>query len=134
VFNGSYTVKQELNNDMNYQFFAYNLQGGQYKLIVEKDLGSVCDFLYSEGHRHIYEDFMSHTEPSVPFKTCPYPQTQHNVKNYLLKGVNEMIPPYVPGSEKWKVEAEIRLNGKILGGAVFYATLINSDNIGTLIG
>jgi Protein of unknown function (DUF1091) len=130
VFDGSYTLTQDATNEMNFHASAYNLQGGQYKLMIEKDLGNVCDFLYSEGHKHVYEDLMSHVEPSIPFNTCPYPRGHITVKNYLMKG----IPPYVPGSEKWKGILEVRLNEKILGGWIFYATLINYDNIGALVG
>jgi hypothetical protein len=134
VFDGSYTVKQDIHNDMYFHVSAFNLQGGQYKLMIEKDLGNVCDFVYSEDHKQIYGDLMSHHEPSVPFNTRPFPRGQFTIKNYLIKGINEMIPPYVPGSEKWKALVEYRLNETILGGATFYTTLINDKNMGTLVG
>lgn len=119
---------------MNLQIYGFNLQGGQYKQMIEKNLGNFCDFFYSDAHKDMYDDVITHYEPFVPFGTCPFPKGQYTVKNYRLKGVEDMIPPYVPGSEKWKAIAEFQLNGTRLGGMTFYGTLINDKNVGVRVG
>ena len=134
MFDGSYTQKINGSNDITLHCYGYNFQGGQYKLMVEKHLGQLCDFFFNEMHKEVWEDVMNHSDKFIPGKTCPFPAGLYTIRNYMLKGLVEMIPPYVPGSEKWKGVAEYRLNETVLGGMTFYFTLINDKNMGILVG
>lgn len=129
VVNGKFTVKQPLGNDMTMHGTGLNLQGGQYKQMIEKDLEHVCDTLYLDVHKSFFERYQGHLKNPVPWKTCPYPAGPNEVTNFLVEDTGNLLPPYVPGNEKWKVEARFLRDGKVLGGYNIYAILRNMNTL-----
>lgn len=106
-----------------------NLQGNQYKLMIEKNFDHFCDILYLEAHRSFINRYQNHMKFPVPWRTCPYPEGDNEVTNFLVEDTGNVLPPYVPGNEKWKVEMRFSRQGKVLGGYNLYAILRSMDTI-----
>lgn len=107
---------------------ALNFQGNQYKKMGDKQIDHLCTFVYNETFREYYEDFMTFVTHPVPWKTCPYPAGPNEIKNYFIKDY-EMMPAYIPGNEKWKVEVRLIKDGEILGGYNGYGILRNQASL-----
>ena len=82
--------------------------------MFEKDLGPLCDFLYQPTIEDWFKNLHNHMKVNVPFGTCPYPKGENEITNFLIKD-DGLLPPYVPGNERWKVEVRFARE-KILGG------------------
>jgi hypothetical protein len=120
-----------MDNDLEVYMSGLNLQGGQYKLMLEKSFEHFCDTFYMDPHENFYEEYQEHTKNPVPWKTCPYPAGPNEVTNFLFEDNGNLLPPYIPGNEKWKIEVRILREGKVLGGYNIYAIL---RNVNTLLG
>lgn len=129
VINGKFTVKQELGEDMDIHGAAYNLQGGQYKQMVEKKFVNFCNTVYMNTNKFIFENYQSHTTNPVEWKTCGYPAGSNEVKNFLVDDNVFPLPPYVPGGEKWKIEIRMVRAGEVLGGYDIYANLRSNETL-----
>ena len=114
-----------MGNDLVVHGAGFNLQGGQYKQMIEKSFEHMCDALYIEVHKSFFERYQEHTTNPVPWKTCPYPAGSNEVNNFLVEDTGNILPPYIPGNEKWKIEARFLREGKTLGGYNIYAILRN---------
>lgn len=123
VVSGSYSINYHIDDTVLLTFAALNLQGGQYKKIFDKNIYTICSTLYNETFREIYEDFQTHQKYQVPWKTCPYPTGPNEIFNYYLEDFGSMLPPYVPGGEKWKMDIRYFKGDELLGGFSAYLTL-----------
>jgi hypothetical protein len=112
-----------MDNDLALHGSGLNLQGNQYKLMIEKHFDHFCDILYVEQHKSFFERYQNHTKYPVAWKTCPYPEGENEVFNFLVEDTGNLLPPYVPGNEKWKAEARFFREGKVLGGYNIYGIL-----------
>lgn len=126
---GSATLKIPIDDTFEAQATAYNLQGNQYKKIADKRIAINCEQLYNESYREHYEDFNKFLKYPIPWKTCPMPNHTNEIKNYFLQDYCDILPPYVPGSEKWKIEARLFKDGVELGGYNWYGILRNERSI-----
>jgi hypothetical protein len=129
VLSGKYLVKAPITNNMTTKMAALNFQGNQYKKIAEKNFGPFCDVLYQEGVKSNFESFVSRTTTKIPWKTCPFPAGSDEVNNWMMSDLSDMLPPYIPGGEKWKLEVRF-LEGEIeLGGYNLYALVRNDESL-----
>lgn len=122
-------MKQNLGEDIDIDGIGLNLQGGQYKQMVEKEFKNFCETLYMEGSKTFFEHYQSHTTNPVAWKTCPYPAGTNEVKNFYVDDRFLLLPPYIPGSEKWKVGMRFSRDGEILGGYNIFALLRNEASL-----
>lgn len=129
VLNGKFEAKMEFSNEMTIHITGLNLQGNQYKKIMEKDFGKFCDALYVDAAKEVFEDMHSHFDTSVPWKACPYPKGPNEIHNYLLKDVSDLLPAYVPGGEKWQVQVRFHKDDEVLGGYNFYLMLRSEESL-----
>lgn len=129
VLNGKFEILMDFSNEITMHVAALNFQGNQYKKIAEKDLGKFCDVLYVDNLKELYEDMQSHIATSVQWKTCPYPKGPNEVHNYLLKDMSNILPPYVPGSEKWQLQIRFHKDNEVLGGYNVYALLRSEESL-----
>lgn len=125
--NGKFTIKMDVGNNIDFHVVGSNFQGNQYKQMFEKDLGKFCDLLYQDVSRSTVESVFNHLTDKIPWKTCPFPKGQHDIINFLLEG--SLLPPYIPGNEKWKVELQYLLNGETIGGFNIYALLRSTQSL-----
>ncbi|KAG5680644.1 hypothetical protein PVAND_010138 [Polypedilum vanderplanki] len=125
VADGMLRLKRKIDNSLRLGFKAYNMNGGQYKLMFGRLLGSACDQLYEDSMRITLEEFFVTTNLTQwSWGMCPIEGTTGVVKNYAPTTIGDHIPAYVPGSEKWKVELYFAENeSNILGGVIVYASL-----------
>jgi hypothetical protein len=79
---------------------AFNLQGGQYKLMGEKTVGNLSKMLYNETNHELFDNLQSHQKYPVEWLTWPYPTGKSEMKNYYLEDYGNFLPPYIPGGEK----------------------------------
>lgn len=100
-----------------------NFQGGQYKKIGDKQLDTLCTTLYNETYRVAFEDFQTYQKYPVAWKTCPYPAGPNEIMDFCIEDYGSMLPPYIPGGEKWKLEVRLLKDGKVLGGYNLYLIL-----------
>jgi hypothetical protein len=109
---------------MSVHVMAKNYQGNEYRRIFEKELDHLCD-LYNEEEKfkEPFEYGHDHLKVKVLWKTCPYPKGPNEMFNLEVSELNRFLPEYLPGNEKWKIEARFSLHGKVLGGYNLYATL-----------
>lgn len=105
------------------------MQGGQYKQMVDKKFTNFCNTLYMEGSKAFFENYQAHTTNPVPWKTCPYPAGSNEVKNFHVEDSELLLPPYIPGGEKWKIEMRFLRKGEILGGYNIFATLRSAESL-----
>lgn len=105
-------MKQDLGKDIDIYAAGWNLQGGQYKLIIDKTLKNFCEFVYMDNHRQVFERYQKSTSGPVAWKTCPYPKGSNTVNEYLVEDSSGFIPPYIPGGEVrfWNMYASKLLN------------------------
>lgn len=122
-------MKQDLGEDIDVEIAFLNLQGGQYKQMMEKSFTNFCRSLYMETSKTFFENYQAHTIKPVAWKTCPYPAGQNEVKNFHVSDGLFMIPPYLPGSEKWKVELKLTRGEEVLGGYNLYAILRSEHSL-----
>lgn len=108
---------------------ALNFQGNQYKKIGDKNIKNFCSTVYMDNHQELFEDYQSHTSNPVPWKTCPYPKGSNEVKNFLLKNSASLLPPYIPGGEKWKIEVRFFRGEAELGGYNIYGLLRSNASL-----
>lgn len=109
---------------------ALNFQGNQYKMIFEKNFGKFCDAIYSSNDvKTILEDVHNHAAVKVPTDTCPYPKGPNEIKSYLLKGFEKLLPPYMPGGEKWQFQLRFIKDGEIMGGYNFYVLIRTQESL-----
>lgn len=125
VINGGYTLKMPLDDSVNVVLNIYNFQGGQYKKMGDKKIDRYCESMYRNEFKSGYEKFQASTTNPTPWKACPFPPGKNEVKNYLLED-SSLLPAYIPGGEKWKVEVRFLQNDIELGGYDVYA-IIRSD-------
>ena len=107
---------------------AYNFQGGQYKKIVEKKLDHFCKSLYVDAYRSDYEKFNDASSDKVPFGTCPYPIVNNTITNFLVSK-SGLLPPYIPGGEKWRINVRYLRTEEVLGGYNLYLLVRNDQSV-----
>lgn len=95
----------------------------------EKDLGKCCEALYQDAFETTFNDVFEHARVKVPWKTCPYPKGENELKNYLLKNIQDLLPPYLPGGEKWQIQLRLYKGGEVLGGYNIFALLRNEQSL-----
>lgn len=110
-------------------FAALNLQGNQYKKMFEKDFDHMCSAMYLDAFQLPFENYQAHNKNPVAWKTCPFPAGSNEVFNYLAIDTESLLPPYIPGGEKWKVEMRFLRNGTDLGGYNIYMILRNEKSL-----
>jgi hypothetical protein len=99
------------------------MQGGEYRKIFEVQTYEICKNGYNETLRPYFDDFQAASTPKVAWKTCPYPAGKYDVKNFRFEDYGSLIPPYMPGSERWQMQLRYFRDGKAYGGYNAYATL-----------
>jgi len=124
-------LKRDIGDELIVVLNALNLQGGQYKQIITKNLGKFCDALYEKypGIEDYFNFFHQHAKVKVPWKTCPYSKGVNDVTNLLVDDIGNMLPPYIPGGEKWKIEVRYFENDVVVGGYNIYATLRSEQSL-----
>jgi len=129
--NGIYDLKIDLDDGITMTVNALNLQGGQYKSLFTKNLGKFCEALYQKDFAQTnFADFHAHCKLKVPFETCPYPKGKNEVTNFMVADIGNVLPPYVPGGEKWKIEVRFyKTNDELLGGYNVYAILRSEQSL-----
>ena len=125
VVSGKYNLKMSLDDEIDIKVEAFNFQGGQYKKMVEKQLNQFCTTLYIDAFKEAHSVFYEASSLQVPFYTCPFPAGENEITNLMIdeKG---MLPPYIPGGEKWRIDVRFLKNAEVLGGYNVYG-LIRSD-------
>ena len=128
VVNGAYTLKMPLDDRVSMLFNLYNFQGGQYKKMGDRKLDRYCETMYVDNLKSYFEKFQASTTNPTPWKACPFPPGRNEVKNYLFEE-NGILPPYIPGGEKWKAEVRFFHNDSVLGGYDLYAIIRNDEKL-----
>jgi hypothetical protein len=86
------------------------LQGGQYKLLFGRVIGSLCDLLWEDHIKSEAMNFLNNTESIIKYGDCPIePQTIKFI-NYLPQSIGEHLPNFLPGNERWKLKVYYNLN------------------------
>jgi hypothetical protein len=129
VVNGNFTVKQPMGDDLDMYGAGLNFQGNQYKKMFDKRLDKFCTTYYIDIYKAYFEDYQAHTTNPVPWKTCPYPAGSNEVKNFFVEDDGLLLPPYIPGSEKWKAEIRFLRDEIILGGFNIYGIIRSEESI-----
>jgi hypothetical protein len=119
----------DLSNDLTISVSASNFQGNQYKQMFQKDLGRFCDCLYKPTLENIFNEAHLHGKVKVPWKTCPYPKGPNEFYNFLLQDFGSLLPPYMPGGEKWKMQVRYFNGSELLGGYNMFAILRNEQSL-----
>ena len=91
--------------------------------MIEKSFANFCEALYMDASKSFFEDYQAHTINPVAWKTCPYPAGQNEVKNFYADDRVIVLPPYIPGSEKWKIELRFMREAEVLGGYNIFVSL-----------
>jgi hypothetical protein len=108
---------------------ASNFQGGQYKKIVEKSLVEPCASLYKDEFRENFENVQKAHTTQVAWLICPYPAGPKEVNNLMIDDSASLLPAYLPGGEKWKIEIKAFKNGELYGGFNLYVILRNERTL-----
>lgn len=85
--------------------------------------------MYQPHFKSFFEKAHEHATKKVAWKTCPYPKGPNEVKDYLIDNVDALLPPYIPGSEKWKFEMRFFKNNVDQGGYNLYAIIRNEKSL-----
>ena len=107
---------------------AFNFQGGQYKKMSEKKMETFCQFLYKDAYKIDVVNFFDSLTVKIPYGTCPVPAGEYDVSNFLMTN-NGLLPPYIPGGEKWKINARYIKGTEVVGGYNVYALVRNEQSL-----
>jgi hypothetical protein len=118
-----------MGDDLDMYGVGLNFQGNQYKKLFDKTLNHFCSTYYIDLYKPYFEDYQSHTTHPVAWKTCPYPAGSNEVRNFMVEDDGKLLPPYIPGNEKWKAEIRFLRNGTALGGFNIYASIRSEESI-----
>lgn len=131
IIDGTYAILASVDDTYLMRLSAFNFQGGQYKLMFEKQMGNLSEQLYNEANHEFWDNFQSHQKFPVAWKTWPYPAGPNEIKNFYLDDYGKLIPPYVPGREKWRIEVRYTIVGsdEIVGGYDAYGVLRNHNSL-----
>lgn len=70
---GNFKFKFPISDKLIMGFKAFNMAGGQYKMIFEKELGPVCQGFYQESLKDSHEEFVKATNSTWKWGQCPFP-------------------------------------------------------------
>lgn len=115
-------------NDLDILVEAYNFQGGQYKKLFDKKLEQFCTTIYMEAYKSYYDKFNSFSSVQVPFGTCPYPIVNNTLTNLLISNEG-LLPPYLPGGEKWRMNVRYIKAEEVLGGYNLYVLVRSEQSV-----
>lgn len=127
--NGNYTILMPIDDSFDGMMEASNFQGGQYKKMGDRAFPRICESLYNDSIRSYWDDFQASQLHPVPWKTCPYPTGRNEITNFLISDYADFLPPYVPGSEKWRVDVYYTKNGEIYGGFRLFLIFRNHNSL-----
>jgi hypothetical protein len=105
------------------------MQGGEYRKIFESTVNEFCKNGYNETFKPYYDDFQAASTPQVPWKTCPYPEGKYKLKNFRMEDHGSLIPPYLPGSERWQMQVRHLKDDEAYGGFNIYVTLRTEQSL-----
>ena len=128
VFDGKYDLKVPLDDDIDMKIEAFNFQGGQYKKIGEKRFDKFCASVYDDMTEKQFAKFYAASTLKVPFGTCPFPAGESEITNLMVDD-DGILPPYIPGGEKWRADVRFLKKTKILGGFNVYALIRNEQSL-----
>lgn len=115
ILDGSFEIKVDLDDKLQVRARILNYLGNQYKMIAEKNLGNFCEAVYSSlKFKPIFIDYQNHCTVNVPWKSCPYPKGRNEVKEFHLSDLDDYLPPYLSGSEKWQIQMRFMKDGEEL--------------------
>jgi hypothetical protein len=116
---------QQLDNSLKVGFKAYNMAGGDYRMMFQRLLGPFCDMFYEDHMRPTIEEFFAATNLSYwTWGMCPLPSAVGFVKDYVPSQIGNYLPPYLPGGEKWKCTLYLEdASNTTIGGITIYASL-----------
>lgn len=101
-----------------------NFQGGQYKKMFDKEIEDPVTTLYNvTKFQSYFENFQKSQKVQIPWDTNPYPSGDNEITNLAVEDYGSMLPPYLPGGEKWKFEVRYSKNDEVIGGMNVYATI-----------
>lgn len=126
---GRYTINENLGDDVVVELTALNFQGNTYKYWMTKELGGVCSAIYKDMMKDIFLEYHNHAKVSIPWKTCPYPKGPNELNNLTFAKIEELLPPYIPGNEKWKIEMRFHRDDEELGGYNLYVTVRSEETL-----
>jgi hypothetical protein len=129
VFTGYAVINRPLDNSIELGFEAYNLQGGQYKLMFNRLVGKFCDSVYEPHLKEDTEKFFQRSNISITFGECPISPRAFTFNDFAPEGIGEFLPQYVPGNERWKLRIFLEENGKRTGSFDIYALLRNQQSM-----
>ena len=125
---GKFNLKIPLDDDIDIFVEALNFQGGQYKKIFDKRVNKFCTTLYTKTFKEVFDNYYEASLVKTPFGTCPFPAMKNVVTNFLISE-DGMLPPYIPGGEKWKIHMRFIKDSEILGGYNLYILLRNEQTM-----
>jgi hypothetical protein len=126
---GSSIIRRPLDNNIEVGFEAYNLQGGQYKLMFYRLLGKFCELIWEPHLKDASLKVLSYTNISVNYGDCPIKPGNYAFLDYAPDDIGEYLPPYIPGNERWKLKIYFEENGQRTGGFDVYAILRNTQSM-----
>jgi hypothetical protein len=106
-----------------------NMQGGNYKKTLEGSMNEICKNGYNETFRPYFDNLQSAQTPKVAWKTCPYPANKYELKNFRFEDYGSLLPPYLPGSERWQLQIRYAREGEVYGGFNMYVTMRNKQSL-----
>jgi hypothetical protein len=118
-----------LDDSLTYEITALNLQGGEYRKIFHLEFDGLCKHAYNETYRSYFENFQAKQDHTVKWKTCPYPAGPNRVNKFYIEDYGNLIPPYIPGNERWLIKNRFVKNGKPIGGSNAYGILRNEQSL-----
>jgi hypothetical protein len=129
VADGTYKIITDIDDSFSLQVIGLNMQGGQYRKIFERSVDEVCKAAYNETFKPYYDDLQAAQNIQIPWKTCPYPKGEYELRNYYVQDYGSLIPPYMPGGEKWMVTVRYIKDDEIHGGFDFYVILRSEQSL-----
>jgi Protein of unknown function (DUF1091) len=129
ALDGTYEILTAIDNRINGSASALNFQGNQYKKLFDKTINNLCTLIYNETFREYFDDFQRHQKYPVKVNTCPYPTGPNEIKNFRIQDYGDLLPAYVPGSEKWKLEIRFIDGEEVLGGYNLFVLLRNQKSL-----
>lgn len=118
-----------LGDDIAMMVEGFNFQGGQYKKMGDKFMDQgICKSLYVDAFKSEYDKFYAASSVKIPYGTCPFPAVNNTVTNLMFSD-SGLMPPYIPGGEKWRIDLKYFKNRELLGGYNIFGLVRNDQSL-----
>ena len=92
-------------------------------------MGPFCDFIYEKSLEDEVKSAIIKSNSTTLYGTCPLPAQVIMVNDYTPMDAGDLIPAYMPGNERWKLDIWVSKDNEKVSGFRLYAILRDEQKL-----